>query len=94
MKPACSLGEAEMPRAIPKSHILRSQVEVSSRLPGLMSRCSTLAEWMNLSPRRIWYKKYLINRETEDPKSEGAHMKTRARTRERDVGGGRQRSNM
>ena len=33
-----TLGEAEMPRAIPKSQILRSQVEVSSRLPEVVNR--------------------------------------------------------
>ena len=40
-------------RARPKSQILRSQVAFSSRLLGLRSRCSTLAVWTYLSPRRI-----------------------------------------
>lgn len=36
---------------------LRSHVVLSSRLLGFRSLCSTLAEWMYLSPRRIWYRK-------------------------------------
>jgi hypothetical protein len=45
-------------RASPKSQILSSQLAFSSRLLGFRSRWITFAEWMNLSPRRIWYKKY------------------------------------
>lgn len=33
---------------------LRSQVVLSSRLEGLRSRCSTLAEWIYFNPLRIW----------------------------------------
>lgn len=36
---------------------LRSQVVLRRRLEGFRSRCSTLAEWMYLSPRRIWQRK-------------------------------------
>ena len=53
MKPAWfSSGCAT--RASPKSHTFRSQLPLSSRLDGLRSRCSTCAEWMYLSARRIW----------------------------------------
>ena len=38
----------------PSAVTLRSQVVFNSRLLGLRSRCSTLAEWMYLSPRSIW----------------------------------------
>jgi hypothetical protein len=52
--PAFSSGSIEKPRARPKSQILSSQSALTSRLPGLRSRCSTLAEWMYLRPHRIW----------------------------------------
>ena len=41
-------------RESPKSQILRSHVAFRSRLLGLRSRWRMLAEWMYLSPRRIW----------------------------------------
>eukprot|EP01139_Manchomonas_bermudensis_P001392 Amastigsp_a1887_57.p7 type:complete len:105 gc:universal Amastigsp_a1887_57:571-885(+) len=45
-------------RASPKSQILRSQFELRRMFEGFRSRWMTCAEWMNLSPRRIWYTKY------------------------------------
>lgn len=41
-----SVGSGRNPRANPKSQILSSQSALTSRFPGLRSRCMTLAEWM------------------------------------------------
>ena len=41
-------------RAPPRRRTLRSQLPLSRMLLGLRSRWRTLAEWMYLSPRRIW----------------------------------------
>lgn len=41
-----SAGSVSKPRASPKSQILSSQSALTSRLPGLRSRCRTEAEWM------------------------------------------------
>ena len=50
----CAVASSEStPRARPKSHIFRSQFLLTSRLPGLRSRCSTLALCIALSPRKI-----------------------------------------
>lgn len=42
------------PRARPKSQMARSQFALTKRLDGFMSRCNTLALWMNLSPLSTW----------------------------------------
>jgi hypothetical protein len=57
MYPAFSSGSMEKPLASPKSQILSSQSALTSRLPGLRSRCSTFAEWMYFRPHSIWYMK-------------------------------------
>ena len=41
-------------RASPKSHTLRSQLELSRRFAGLRSRCTMSAECMVLSARSVW----------------------------------------
>lgn len=53
MKPELSSWEAAE-RARPKSHTLRSQLALRSRLEGFRSRCRTLAECMAFNARRVW----------------------------------------
>lgn len=51
--PASGGGAAAL-RARPKSQIFKSQLELSSRLDGLRSRCKTLAVCRALRPRTAW----------------------------------------
>src|SRR3984957_8817378 len=45
-------------RAKPKSHTLRSQLALRSKLAGLRSRWTISALWIDLSALRVWYTKY------------------------------------
>ena len=63
---ACSMSASEawpllgMERARPKSATFMRQSELSSRLDGLMSRCTRLAECMNLSAFSVCHMMYCL----------------------------------
>lgn len=45
--------------AKPKSHIFKSQLELTNKFLGFKSLCTILAECMYFNPRKSWYKKNL-----------------------------------